>query len=799
MKKRPLIYITALYVAGILLGEWIAFPLAILLLFSLAVAGATFLFSKARFYLLWPLVFLTGLSNNALHRAVISPYDLRVDFSDAPQLITMQGTLRATPKEKLFVWEDEETWRSVAELEVSAFRRKGEWQPAVGDVFVTTPDRLTTKFHKGQIVQVTGVISRPRGPLAEGLFDYRTFLQRKGIYFQLKTGSTNDWVRVSAEHELPISDRFIASTKKILSIGIPEDETTHLLWTLVLDWKAVFTDEEEEPFMRAGTYHIFAVDGLRITIVSWILLSFLRLFGVPRAICGAIIIALIWFYTGVTDFPASAIRASIMMTIIIGSWILKRPGDLMNSLFIGAMIILLWRPQQLFQAGFQLSFFVVLCIALLMPVMELLKARILNSDPFLPDKLRPGWRQYLDRPIRYFVDVLMSSWAAWIGSIPLSAYYFHLFTPVSTPANLLVVPLTVLTLISCLMSLLLGWFPWAAAFFNHASWSLMKSITWLSQWSVRWPGTFCYVATPSLLTIGTFYLFLLTLHTAWFWKTKRKLPVIIVLVTAAVLWIGFEWNQRQFTRIHVLPLKGGHAVFVEAAEAKESMLIDCGDEASAEFVVKPFLRAHGVNRLPQLLVTHGDLRYMGGAEIISTNFNPKEFIFSPVRARSSAYRQFVDQKKNSGKTVRTISAGERLGVWSVLHPASGEQFPQADDNAIALKGRFGTMDLLLGSDLGLKGQRALLSRASDLKATIVVSGLPRQEEPLSTDFIRAIGPQVVMITDSDSPATERSSEKLRQRLSGKGYEVIYGRERGSAVIEVESLGYHIQTINPPAN
>jgi len=59
-----------------------------------------------------------------------------------------------------------------------------------------------------------------------------------------------------------------------------------------------------------------------------------------------------------------------MLTVIVFGWLLKRPSDLINSLFAAALIILVWQPQQLFQAGFQLSFFVVLCILLSIPLLR---------------------------------------------------------------------------------------------------------------------------------------------------------------------------------------------------------------------------------------------------------------------------------------------------------------------------------------------------------------------------------------------------------------------------------------------
>ena len=91
----------------------------------------------------------------------------------------------------------------------------------------------------------------------------------------------------------------------------------------------------------------------------------------------------------------SAIRATVMLTVVIVGWVLRRPSDLVNSLFVAALIILLWEPRQLFQAGFQLSFIVVLCMILALPAMLELGRRLSAPDPLLPDHLRPRWQQTL--------------------------------------------------------------------------------------------------------------------------------------------------------------------------------------------------------------------------------------------------------------------------------------------------------------------------------------------------------------------------------------------------------------------
>jgi predicted membrane metal-binding protein len=67
----------------------------------------------------------------------------------------------------------------------------------------------------------------------------------------------------------------------------------------------------------------------------------------------------------------------------------------MYSLFAAALIILFWQPQQLFQAGFQLSFLVVLCLVLTMPILRAGGEQLWAPDPLLPESLRPRWRRVM--------------------------------------------------------------------------------------------------------------------------------------------------------------------------------------------------------------------------------------------------------------------------------------------------------------------------------------------------------------------------------------------------------------------
>ena len=795
--KRPLLLVGLLFAGGILLGRYVSPPPVLLLSSALTLAVMALAWSPARPFLLFPLILLAGWTNLELHTAILSPHDLRRLLSQQPELATIRGTLRETPSLRIYEHEERDSWRSLAQVDVTAMQRKHElWRPATGRIAVTTPGVLTN-FFAGQIVEVTGVVRPPKVAAAEGTFDYRAYLKQLGIYFQLQAASEKDWRILSSSSRAPLADRFRAWARPALARGLPiEDQSLRLEWALTLGWKTALTEEVSEPFVRAATYHIFAVDGLRMAIIFGIFFGLFRVLGLSRPVCGVVLIPLLWFYVALTGWPASAIRATVMLTVIIIGWALKRPSDLLNSLFAAALIILIWEPQQLFQAGFQLSFFVVLCLILTVPVLHRLGERLTAPDPLLPEELQPRWRQILREPARYVGDVLLTSLAAWIGSVPLVAYYFNIVTPVSTPANLVAVPLCGLVLVSNLASLLLaGWFPAAAELFNHAGWFLMECIRVSSQWFANWPRAYFYVPAPGLFTSALYYAILLAVVTGWVFQAKLRAWRITALTVSVLIWCGQFWRESYETRLSILALNGGSAIYFDAPGTRHDLLVDCGTTNAVQFVTKPFLRAQGVNRLPSFLLTHGDLHHIGGAEMVAQLFSAEQVCASPARFRSPAYRKALEQFRRTPGRLHNISRSDRLGGWMVLHPEASDNFPQADDKTVVLSGTFGRTRVLLLSDLGRPGQEALIERTADLRADIVVTGLPVQTEALGDALLDAIQPRVIVVSDSEFPVSERASPKLCERLAKRNIPVIYTRTAGSTTVEFRGNRWDLRTMS----
>jgi competence protein ComEC len=233
---------------------------------------------------------------------------------------------------------------------------------------------------------------------------------------------------------------------------------------------------------------------------------------------------------------------------------------------------------------------------------------------------------------------------------------------------------------------------------------------------------------------------------------------------------------------------------VAAAGQKNDWLVNCGDENAVQFTLKPFLRAQGVSKIPRLVLTHGDARNCGGAEPLNELFGIGELWTSNARFRSTAYRDAISEFEKSAR-LKIFKCGDTAGCWQVLFPADTNHFSPADDQTLVLRGNFHGSKILLLSDLSRAGQDILLSRTNDLRADIVIAGLPDGSEPLCDALLDAIQPKVIVIADSEFPATRRAGRELKNRLAGKNIPVIYTRTSGAVEIVTDKHGWKLRTMD----
>jgi competence protein ComEC len=433
---------------------------------------------------------------------------------------------------------------------------------------------------------------------------------------------------------------------------------------------------------------------------------------------------------------------------------------------------------------------VVLAIALASTALETRLRQWFEPDAFLVHDLRTRWQRGRAAALRWFAKAFAVSCAAWLGSLPLTAHYFHLVTTGSPVANILIVPLSGVALAGVVASLFCGalW-PSVAEVFNHAAWACMNSMARLSEGFAELPGAAWFVSSPQHWETA---LFAAALLVPGFARFRPGWPGNIGLVAALALagcLVGRAWNDHRTTRLTLLPLNGGHAIHFDAGGRSRDLLVDAGDQANAELVLRPFLRAHGVNRLSRLALTHGDVRHVGGTRTMVKAFGIEEAFLGDLRFRSTAYRRVVEELESSPVRVERVSDGGPVAGWRVLHPSADTRIALADDGAMVLLGEFDGFRWLLLSDLGRDGQEALLRRHGDnLRADIVVAGLPTRDEPLNDALLERIRPRLIVVADAERPASERATVELTRRLARQPCPVLFLRTEGSFTAEWTARG-----------
>ena len=77
----------------------------------------------------------------------------------------------------------------------------------------------------------------------------------------------------------------------------------------------------------------------------------------------------------------------------------------------------------------------------------------------------------------------------------------------------------------------------------------------------------------------------------------------------------------------------------------------------------------------------------------------------------------------------------------------------------------------------------------------MITGLPVKNEALCDALLDAIQPRLIVVADSDLPAAERASPRLRERLARRNVPVIYMRTAGAATIEWHGSDWEVRTMS----
>jgi competence protein ComEC len=149
--------------------------------------------------------------------------------------------------------------------------------------------------------------------------------------------------------------RIISILRRKLQMGIEKHFSTArnqtlspqgaVVEALLLGERGRMTPEYSQSLQHAGIYHLFAISGAHIAIISFLLFSFFRLLRIPNRINYVFLILFLIFFAFLVEGRPSVLRATIMATAFLVGKLIWRNVDLLNTLssFQPWISVDLWR------------------------------------------------------------------------------------------------------------------------------------------------------------------------------------------------------------------------------------------------------------------------------------------------------------------------------------------------------------------------------------------------------------------------------------------------------------------------
>ncbi len=566
----PLFGLAVYFALGILAGKYLKPDWKILLVFCMIFGILTTVFIKRRFSVIFLLLafvfagaFFFQLKNQTISASRIKRiYDENRVKSGEP--VEIEGVLLGKPELAV--------GRFSIELKTEKLIYKGAVENVSGNIllYAAVPDQqIADEFERlnlqyGSRIRVACQLRREDNFLNPGVVSKKEILDQQEIdatatikspLLVEKIGETNTFAPIAWLYER--RQELINDFREKFSVS-----TAGIMIASLLGNKEFLDKPTAELFREGGTFHVLVISGLHITFIGGLTLLLVRFFTRRRFWQFLIASGFLWAYSIAVGADLPVIRATIMFTVLLFSQVIFRNGMLLNSLGLCALILLVWRPEDLFTQSFQLTFVSVGAIVVgAFPLIENLRAigewRPTVETPFPPNVSvwlirfcemlywrEEAWKIEGKRNIwtarlfkspylklleangaqsvfRYFFEGLLVSLIVQIWLLPLTVFFFHRVSIASILLNLWVGFFIALESFAAVFALIL------AQFSDILALPLVK-LTELLNWFL--------LAVPSLLVDNNWASFRVPVYSG-------VLRSVYFLYFLPVLFLTIVWYQ----------------------------------------------------------------------------------------------------------------------------------------------------------------------------------------------------------------------------------------------------------------
>ncbi len=599
-----------------------------------------------------------------------------------------------------------ETSRSVSGALVTIDRppshdRRGRWRALVvanrvvglrpgARLLVDLPGGVNVPPRPGMRLRVDGVLRPPTDARSPDW--WAAYLARLGVAGRIRAQQVTE---VGHRGGLAgVRDRWREWVRGRAGDGLAGD-TKALVSGMAIGATESLSQDAADELRTTGLWHLVAVSGQNVALVSISVIVLLGALGVRRKVVLVSAIAFVVAYCLACDGGASVARAGVMGAVGLVAMLRGSPRSAWHALAVGLAVLLAWSPPSLGDPGLQLSFAAVVGLLALAPA----ATRLLGG--WLPERLVP---------------IAGQSVAAALATSPVLVWQFGRLSVIGIALNLVAVPLAGPTVVLAVGGIALG-AVWSGAGFV-ATWFAgigADVLLALAHVGAALPGASFDVPSAAipLLVVLALVPPALSLWLDQPASARSARPagagvrpgvVLVLTLPALVLAVPFGGTDRPWPvrpTVTVLDIGQGDAVLLQSPDG-HAALVDTGPPGTPPPVIAALAR-HGVHRLDVLVLTHAQSDHIGAAADILKALKVGSLERPPLpdsaavmdRATQAAGRHNVPVDEVRAGAVVTL--GEwRLNIrWPRDTPARGGD---PNDTAIVIEAEARGMRVLLTSD-----------------------------------------------------------------------------------------------------
>jgi competence protein ComEC len=397
---HPLAQLAAAFALGVLGAVYFVMPLSLLIsiaAFTTLLAFTALLkgyMSVATLFVIVATLFL-GSSLAAIEKNKVPANQLRRLIGEGTILVgepvELTGMLERDPEiapERIYLF-----------LRVQRLSLNQTEQDVSGEVLLLAPvsgksiqqefDQLDLRY--GARIRVMTMLERTNSFRNPGVSSFTEYLDRKGYDATGFVKSPLLIERLQNERVfLPLA--WLYEWRRKLQVEIDSrfsNETAGVLDAALLGNRYKLSRSTSERFREGGTFHVLVISGLHITFLGGLVFFITRRLTKNSVLQFLLSVAVLWAYSLAVGAESSVVRAALMFTFVMLAPLVSRRASSLNALGGAALVLLAWRPNDLLDPSFQLTFVSVLAIVIFAwPLIEKMSAvglwRPTRKTPYPP-------------------------------------------------------------------------------------------------------------------------------------------------------------------------------------------------------------------------------------------------------------------------------------------------------------------------------------------------------------------------------------------------------------------------------